>query len=69
MYNQAMKTLDSVIARVTLALGLLATLIAIVTEHYWALPICAVLVIADMAAMAPDLWLPRIRRWWMNKRK
>src|SRR5262249_27299097 len=64
-----MKILNNLAAGVTLALGLLATLLVYISGRYWALLLCAVVLLVDFAVVAPGIWLPSFQRWWMRGRK
>src|SRR5215813_11424307 len=64
-----MKILNNFAAGLTLALGLLATVLVFISGRYWALLICAVVLLVDFAAVAPGIWLPSFQRWWMRARK
>ncbi len=63
MYNRPMKKLNQFAAWLTLLLGLLATWLIIISGQYWALVICALVLLVDVAAVAPGLWLPAFQRW------
>lgn len=59
-----MKKLNQFAAWLTLVLGLLATWLIIISGKYWALAICAVVLLVDLAVVAPGLWVPPLQRWW-----
>lgn len=59
-----MKNLNKLAAWLTLLLGLLATWLIIVSGQYWALAIGVLVVLVDVAAVAPGLWAPALQRWW-----
>ena|SRR5215467_12853962 len=58
-----MKKLNDLAAWLTLLLGLLATWLIITSGKYWALAICAVVVLLDVAVVTPGLWAPRLQQW------
>jgi hypothetical protein len=64
-----MKNLNDFAALLTLALGLLATLLILISGSYWALAICAVVVLIDVAVLVPGLWVPLLERRWGRVRK
>lgn len=68
VYNRPMQNLNGFAAWLTLALGLLATLLVIISGNYWALAICAVVLLVDVAAVVPGLWLPPLQRRWGRAR-
>jgi hypothetical protein len=63
-----MKILNDFAALLTLALGLLATLLIFISGSYWALAICAVVLLIDVAVLVPRLWVPRLEQWWGRTR-
>ena len=58
-----MKKLNQFAAWLTLVLGLLATWLIIISGKYWALAICVVVLLVDVVAVAPGLWLSQFQRW------